>query len=325
MVFDAPNPEEVVKEYGIAVYKKVWGSLESQLSISMPQTFRLGAFLESLSLIHDRAVEILQKLCTDVAVDRSWTDKGLCTTNLSVVDLEAQWQVKLSMELEQIGWAEGAVKDLQVALGDANFTQKYHEYELSSFFDKLSIYQEGVLQNIRTMTERVDKIEAYTLTGFIDQGSIQLEALMNQISELEKDRISDRLRIDGFESSLNAGADELAIGRVIICSPEDLKSHIVSVQGESRNFGGLICVYNIFTRVHQCNKGGEMMVEVTKHKNDLARLKMLENEAITVFTILVAVTILSEGKRTTKSDIAYLPTYGRWIDNILHTGLGYYL
>ena len=62
MVFDDPNPEEVGKEDGIDVYKKVLVDLASKISIAMPQTFMLGDFLESLILRQDRAVEILQNL-----------------------------------------------------------------------------------------------------------------------------------------------------------------------------------------------------------------------------------------------------------------------
>ena len=65
------------------------------------------------------------------------------------------------------------------------------------------------------------------------------------------------------------------------------------------------------------------MAEVMKHNKYLASLKMSEDEAITVYTFSVAVPSLFGGKRTTKSDIAYLPTYGKWIDNIFQTGLGY--
>ena len=64
-----------------------------------------------------------------------------------------------------------------------------HEYELTLIFYKFSVYQEGFLQNIRTMTERVDKMEASTLTGFMDQESSQLEVLVEQISELYKDKM----------------------------------------------------------------------------------------------------------------------------------------
>ena len=65
------------------------------------------------------------------------------------------------------------------------------------------------------------------------------------------------------------------------------------------------------------------MIEVMKNKKDLESLKMSEDESITVYTLSVVVPSLFGGKRTTKSDIAYLPTYGNWRDKSLHTGLVY--
>ena len=65
------------------------------------------------------------------------------------------------------------------------------------------------------------------------------------------------------------------------------------------------------------------MAEVMKHNKDLASLNISEDEAITVYTFSVVVSSLFAGKRTTKSDIAYLLTYGRWIDKSLQTSLGY--
>ena len=166
-------------------------------------------------------------------------------------------------------------------------------------------------------------MEASTLTGFTCQGSIQLEALVEQISELEKDMISYHLRIYGLESRLNAGADEFAIGEVIVRSPEELKAQMVAVQGEARNFGGFVCVYNILTRMHQRIKGEETMAEVMKHKKYLASLKMQEDEAINVYTFLLVVPSLFGVKRTTKPDISHLPTYGKWRYKSLQKGLGY--
>ena len=65
---------------------------------------------------------------------------------------------------------------------------------------------------MRAVTDSMDNMEASNLTGFTDQVSSQLEELVEHIPELEKDRISDCLRIDGLGSRLNAGADELAVG-----------------------------------------------------------------------------------------------------------------
>ena len=55
----------------------------------------------------------------------------------------------------------------------------------------------------------------------------------------------------------------------------------------------------------------------------LAGLNMSEDEAINVYTFLVVFSRLFGGKRTTKLDIAYFPTYGKWRDKSLQTGLGY--
>ena len=97
-------------------------------------------------------MERLKKLCANVASDSTRDDKGLHTTNLCVEDLEAkgleklpEWREKLRMALEQVGWAEAAVRDLQVALGDANSTQQKHEDELTLIYDKFYEFQEGVL------------------------------------------------------------------------------------------------------------------------------------------------------------------------------------
>ena len=61
------------------------------------------------------------------------------------------------------------------------------------------------------------------------------------------------------------------------------------------------------------------------HKKDLEILKISEDEAIIVYTFSVVVPRFFGGKITTKSDIAYLPRYGKWRDKILQTGLGYEL
>ena len=86
------------------------GSLCSQISIVIPQRFILGAFLESLRLIQDRSMELLQKLCADVATDRTWADKSLHTTNLCVADLEAQGLKKFpEWQKNEDGTGEGMV------------------------------------------------------------------------------------------------------------------------------------------------------------------------------------------------------------------------
>ena len=44
MVFDGPNPEELGKEYGFEVYKKLWGNSYFKLSSAMYQKFKGDSF-----------------------------------------------------------------------------------------------------------------------------------------------------------------------------------------------------------------------------------------------------------------------------------------
>ena len=105
---------------------------------------------------------------------------------------------KTEGDTEKMGWVEAAVKDIQVALRDSDITQNIHEDELTLIFGKFSVFQEGVLQIIPTVMERVDKMRSSNQTGFTDKGSSQMEALVDQILELEKDKIADRMRFDGL-------------------------------------------------------------------------------------------------------------------------------
>ena len=137
------------------------------------------------------------------------------------------------------------------------------------------------------------------------------------------DFIYDRLRIDGLESRINAGADYLQFGDVILLSPQELKSHLVATNCKGVYFWGFFCPYNILTRIQQRLKGEETLVEVFKHKKDLASLNISEDESITVYTLSIVAPSLFGGKRSTKSDIGPLPDYTKWRNKCLQTGLVY--
>ena len=53
-----------------------------------------------------------------------------------------------------------------------------------------------------------------------------------KIEELRIYFIADHIRIDGLELRINSGADEIQVSEVIICSPQDLKAHMVATDGE---------------------------------------------------------------------------------------------
>ena len=92
------------------MYEKLWGASASHISVTMPQTFSMGYLLESISLRQEIAVDILQNLCADVAMERTWSDKGLPTKNIFVVYLEAQGlKISLSGRKTEGGTGSGRV------------------------------------------------------------------------------------------------------------------------------------------------------------------------------------------------------------------------
>ena len=95
------------------------------------------------------------------------------------------------------------------------------------------------------------------------------------------DTVSDSLCIDVLESRTNSGANELWVGEVIIRSPQYLKAHLLYTNCEGLNFVGLVCPYNILTRIQQRLEGEDTLTEVVKYKKELSSLKMFEDEAIT--------------------------------------------
>ena len=121
------------------------------------------------------------------------------------------------------------------------------------------------------------------------------------------DHIADRLCIDGIESRINTGTDELRVGEVIIRSTQDLKAHLVATNCEGVDFGCFVCPYNILIRIKQRLKGEETLAEVVKQKKDLASLNIYEDEAITVYTLSIFALGLFGCKRSTKSDIGPFP------------------
>ena len=96
------------------------------------------------------------------------------------------------------------------------------------------------------------------------------------------DSIADFLCIDGLESRINAGADELRVGEVIILSPQYLKAHLVATNCEGVDFGDFFFPYNILTRIKHGLKGEDNLAEVFKHKKDLLSINTSEDETITV-------------------------------------------
>ena len=96
-------------------------------------------------------------------------------------------------------------------------------------FNSFSAFQFFLQMSIQTVTERIDSIEDSTLVVNATVTSLPEKMILeNKIEELDMDRIADCLRIDGLESRINTGADEMRVDEVIILSLQDLKAHMVA-------------------------------------------------------------------------------------------------
>ena len=88
-------------------------------------------------------------------------------------------------------------------------------------------FQFSLHKSIQTVTENVESIETSTLVVTTTMKNLHEKVILERkIEELEMDCIADLLRIDGLESRIYDGADELRVGEVIIRSPQDLKSNM---------------------------------------------------------------------------------------------------
>ena len=150
-------------------------------------------------------------------------------------------------------------------------------------FNSFSAFQFFLQMSIQTVTERIDSIEDSTLVVNETVTSLPEKMILeNKIEELDMDRIADCLRIDGLESRINTGADEMRVDEVIILSLQDLKAHMVATNCEGVGFGSFFYPYNILTRIQQILKRKDTFAEVVKRKKDLSSLKVSEDESITV-------------------------------------------
>ena len=108
-------------------------------------------------------------------------------------------------------------------------------------FNSFSGFQSSLHNYIHTVTKRVDSIEASTLVGTTTMTSLPEHLILDRkIEELETDRIADCLCIDGLDSRINDGADEMRVGEFIILSPQYFKSHLVATNCEGVYFVGLV-------------------------------------------------------------------------------------
>ena len=71
LVLDTINMEELGKDEGLETCENLWEASALDHSVDMPYSFWVGLFLDTISRRHEKAVELLGKLCGDVSVDQT--------------------------------------------------------------------------------------------------------------------------------------------------------------------------------------------------------------------------------------------------------------
>ena len=201
-------------------------------------------------------------------------EESIHSKNLHLVDVEAQgvsqfteWKEHVRKFVGKVKAEEIYIKTLQQELLKLTNSSNKHDDELGMILNIFATFKSSLQKSIQTVTDRVDKIEAYNLGGMAMVTGIPVKLILERkIEGLEMYFIADRLYIDGLESCINTGDDEMRVGEVIILSTQDPKAHMVATGGEGVDFGGFVCPYNILTHIQQRLKGEETFTEVVKYK-----------------------------------------------------------
>ena len=208
-------------------------------------------------------MELLGTLCGDVLEYNKWVEESIQSKNMQLADIEAQGvshfpELKEHVQsyVGQVKAAEISVKTLKQEVIQLNNSSTKHDDELRMILKSFSVFRYSLQKSIQTVTGNVEKVEDSTLVGTATVTSLPEKMILeNKIEELDMDRIADCLRIDGLESRINTGADEMRVDEVIILSLQDLKAHMVATNCEGVGFGSFFYPYNILTRIQQILKG----------------------------------------------------------------------
>ena len=113
-------------------------------------------------------------------------------------------------------------------------------------FKSFDTFQSYLQKFIHTVTERVGTIEASILGGTETVTGLPENLILERKVEwLDTDHITDHLWINGLDSRINNGANELQVGEVIIQSLQDLKAYLVATCSERVDLGDFVFPYNI--------------------------------------------------------------------------------
>ena len=330
MEVTAPQVQTVDLAGGLEVYEKVWSAGAAAADIAMPTGFKVAPLVESIVNRQEKATELLHSFSGLFHTDRKWMVGNMETTEARITELEIldlksfpDLKLKLSQVQSDVGMLKDRVSPLSSSFPSIQEDVARSASELNDIFANLKEFQSTLTDKVKSVTRTVDRLESTVASGFESSFTTEVDDLKAVVTQLRKDRISDRLRIESLESRVSSGQEEIAVGSQKIRSPADLVAMLKTLGAESIDFGGFVDVYNIFIRMHSKAKGETSMEDHFKHKKDIKALNLSEAEATSFYSFTVTAPAPFQGKKSKKSDIPSLDTPEKWKNKKLMIGVGY--
>mmetsp|Transcript_20683 Transcript_20683/g.30304 ORF Transcript_20683/g.30304 Transcript_20683/m.30304 type:complete len:733 (-) Transcript_20683:5335-7533(-) len=346
---DLPSEAEINSFQSISdTYERYWrfDSSDTIDTHTLPPVLPAQFFIQDTLAAQQGHILKLQdtiaQLRLDKARDLAWSDRELESTNLRLSDLEVAtgslplnstslapdlWSsvTQLAQEVNTMTQDLG-VTDLEMQ----SMVTKVHEHEqeLNKLFGSSSTALNDIKRSILTLTTRVDNLTQEVGLSPLNAPSMDIsakfEAMEIKLGALERDRVHDRAQIEALESRFDSGSHKLDLGGgTFLRSSLDIRAFLTRLGATDIDFGGLVCPYNIFIRIHKYIEGDGSLQDVFKSKKDIRGMNLSEDEALTIYSHSAVLPPIFGGRKTEKSEIGTLPTYNKWRNKTTQTGLAY--
>ena len=330
-------PSETDLDDGLSLYEKVWQASSVTEGLPLPSNFTVGELLLDTSTAVQHLNDTVLKVAEDVMSDRAWADSNAQSSFQRVTDLE------LSLGRPASNWSYGgtvwsslsgiadAVENLSSISVSAGAAVANVEGEFQSMFEAVSAFKNSVGAKLSSIGSRIDMVESQSLSSMslseIERLVSSVENMSSKVTQMEKDRLRDRIEIEALQTRLESGTArfELSPG-VVLRSPRDVRLYLERIGATSVGFGGFADVYNILARADMMIEASPSFAQAVKSLKDVSGTNMSQDEALVNYAFLSNVPAIFSGKKTDKTSIPSLTSAAKWkSEKIINAGMGYEL
>ena len=330
-------PSEIDLDDGLALYEKVWTASAISESLPLPASFTVGEVLLNTATSVEHLNETVLKVASDVASDRAWSDSNAQSSFQRVTDLE------LSLGRPATNWSYGetvwsslsgiaaAVETLSAVSVNSRAAVANVESEFNAMFQSVSAFKNLVGTKLSSLASQVDLAESQSLSAMslpeIERLVSSVELMSSKVSQMEKDRLRDRIEIKALQTRLESGTArfELSSG-VVLRGPRDVRCYLERIGATTVGFGGFADVYNILARADMMIAASPSFAQAVKSQKDVSGTNMSQDEALVNYSFMSNVPGIFSGKKTDKTSIPSLTSAAKWkSEQIINAGMGYEL